>query len=248
MKKIISSFLLIIFSTSLFGNIESTRNVLDYFCHSNSETLKVYDKLTSDCSDFAQKSEKWDFDKLLAAVEYSAEKHKGQQRKNPEKTPYIYHPLSVTYLLWETGKIRSLNVLIAALLHDTLEDTDATEEEILEKFGSRVLYTVKEVTNAPDLSSYENKVLQVQKAPNLSLDGQLVKLADRVHNITDLSENPPATWTPEQVDAYHEWGKRLLEVLIGTNQGLEQRLQHLLMARTTKNITQATALGLIQKN
>ena len=148
-------------------------------------------------------------------------------RKDPDQTPYIIHPIGVAGLLWNVGEVRSIDVLIAAVLHDTLEDTDATEEEIEALFGPRVLYTVKEVTNDPSISGEENKLRQIEHAPHMSLDGKLVKLADRVYNVSDLSLPPPA-WTKEKVDAYYSWGQKLLDVLPGTNTALEKKLQFMI--------------------
>ena len=120
--------------------------------------------------------------------------------------------------------MRSLNVLISALLHDTLEDTDATPEEIESLFGRRVRETVEELTNNPSMSGEENKQRQVDHAPSLSLNAQLVKLADRLYNIRDL-RNPPPTWNREKVTAYLNWGYKLLRALRGTNAYLENALE-----------------------
>lgn len=170
-------------------------------------------------------SENWQFEKLLEAATFSAEKHLLQVRKDAEATPYIIHPLGVAELLWDTGRIRSTNVLIAALLHDTLEDTETTEEEIEERFGPRVLYTVKEVTNDPALSSEENKQRQVDHASLMTLDGQLVKLADRLYNVRDTNISPPPSWTEEKCESYRLWGKKLLKAFGGANRALEKALE-----------------------
>ena len=109
-------------------------------------------------------------------------------------------------------------------MHDTLEDTDANCEEIERLFGSRVRETVEELTNDPSLSTLENKQRQVDHAPFLSLNGQLVKLADRLYNVRDL-RNPPPSWDAAYVLQYVEWGQKLLNALRGTNEQLEKALQ-----------------------
>ncbi len=237
---IISVFLLGSYS---FADVHSTREVLSSQSSDNEKVLEVYDRVAQSWSEYQQSHKgQWDFEKLLKAVEFAAEKHEGQVRKDAEKTPYIIHPIGVAELVWDVGDIRSVNVLVSALLHDTLEDTNATEEEIEALFGSRVLYTVEEVTNDPDLSSQENKERQVAHAPTMSLDGQLVKLADRLHNVRDLG-SPPPSWSEEQVDGYYGWGAKLLAVLRGTNQGLEGALEELIDSYNLDSDPAATFLA-----
>ncbi|MDF2550438.1 MAG: guanosine-3,5-bis(diphosphate) 3-pyrophosphohydrolase [Chlamydiales bacterium] len=119
--------------------------------------------------------------------------------------------------------MRSVNVLAASLLHDILEDTETTTEEFISNFGNRIYQTVMEVTNDPKLSSDENKQRQVDHAPSMSLDAQLVKLADRLYNIQDL-RNPPPSWDSLKVQQYLQWGDKLLKALPGTNEELERAL------------------------
>lgn len=154
---------------------------------------------------------------LIDAVSFASEKHEGQKRKDAAATPYIIHPLQVCRNLWEIGGIRNANILIAALLHDTLEDTDTTEDEIARRFSPRIAEIVKEITEP-------NKEKQMQHAPYLSQDARLVKLADRLANITDLSV-PPPSWPEEKVKEYYGWGAKLLHALRGTNAPLEKALE-----------------------
>ncbi len=208
-----------------FADVHSTREVLRSYSSNNPKVLQVYDRVTKSWVEYVALHEgQWDLEKLLKAVEFAAEKHEGQVRKDKEKTPYIVHPIGVSELLWDIGSVRSVNVLTSALLHDTLEDTDATEAEIEPLFGDRALYTVREVSNDPNLSGEENKQRQIDHAPMMSLDGQLVKLADRLYNVRDL-DPPPPSWSDEKVDGYYAWGEKLLFALRGTNSGLENALQ-----------------------
>ena len=212
------------FGSPLFGDITSTRKILSDCCLNNSDVLNAYDGITKSCDEYNNNSdEQWNFEKLLKAIEFAAKKHQGQVRKDIKSTPYIIHPIGVADLLWRVGNIRSINVLTSAILHDTLEDTNAKESEINILFGPRVLYTVKEVTNDSNLSSAENKQRQVNHAPNMSLDGQLVKLADRLYNVMDL-KNPPSNWSVDKINGYYEWGDKLLKSLKGTNASLESEL------------------------
>lgn len=230
--------LAVFLSSVVMADVSSTREVLRKYSENNPAVLEVYDEAVASWIEYGKcAGERWDINKLLVAVEFAAKKHKGQVRKDAAKTPYIIHPIGVANLLWQTGNIRSVNVLTAALLHDTLEDTDATEVEVEELFGPRVLYTVKEVTNDPNLSGMENKKLQVEHAPTMSLDGQLVKLADRVYNVGDL-KNPPPSWSKEKIDEYYGWGEKLLNALPGTNAGLELSLEEKINAH--RGITKTT--------
>ncbi len=227
LTKIITS-ILICFNICVFADSTSTRAVLSENCSGNQDVLETYDRVAASWEAFAQEHEgEWNIDKLLLAVEYAAQKHKGQVRKDALQTPYIIHPLGVAELAWNPGGVRSVNVLTAALLHDTLEDTDATPNEIEALFGKRVLTTVQEVSNDPNLSTQENKQRQIDHAPTLSLNGQIVKLADRTYNVRDLFF-PPPSWTQEQVNGYILWGEKLLKALRGTNQGLENRLEKMI--------------------
>ena len=165
----------------------------------------------------------FDTERLILAIIYGAEKHHGQTRKDAEATPYIIHPLQVCNNLWEIGHIRNPNILISAILHDTLEDTSATENEIQKFFGSRVCETIKEVTNDPNLATDENKQRQIDHVPLMSQDARLVKLADRLANIVDLRA-PPPSWNAEKIEGYFTWGQKLLTALKGTNAYLEAAL------------------------
>lgn len=204
--------------------IEEARSVVARQASNNADVLKMYDAVVNLWSGHE------DFDLLLQAIVFSAKKHEGQTRKDILLTPYIIHPMGVARILWEEGNVRSTNVLIAALLHDTLEDTDASAKEIESLFGKRVRKTVEELTNDPDLSTEKNKQRQIDHAPFLSLNAQLVKLADRLYNIRDL-RNPPPNWTPEKVEGYLNWGKKLLKALHGTNASLEQALKQEITAQ-----------------
>ena len=224
-----------------FADVKSTRKALSHYCTNNPKTLKKYDQITKSWTAYEkQKNGEWDLEKLLKAVEYAAEKHETQIRKDAQKTPYIIHPIGVTQLLWDIGNIHDIDILAAGLLHDTLEDTDASEAEIQALFGKRVLSIVKEVTNDPNLSGEENKQRQIDHAPTMSIEGKLVKLADRLYNVKDL-ENPPPSWSDDKIDQYYNWGKKLLVALKDTNQALEIALDHLLQSKwqLEKNI-QAT--------
>src|SRR6186713_1252036 len=105
---------------------------------------------------------------LLAAIEFASRKHSTQRRKDADASPYINHPIAVTHLLADTGGITDLVTLMAAVLHDTVEDTKTTAEELEAQFGRTVRKVVEEVTDDKALAPAVRKQRQVDHAPHLS--------------------------------------------------------------------------------
>ena len=161
---------------------------------------------------------------LLNAIEFAAMKHRDQRRKDPFGTPYINHPIGVASLIANIGGVEDVKVLQAAILHDTVEDTNTTFEEIEENFGLEVRNIVAEVTDNKSLSKVDRKKKQVINAPNKSTGAKIVKLADKLHNLTDLLNNPPKSWTTEYIHGYFVWCYFVVAGLRGTNIGLEKAL------------------------
>ena len=139
---------------------------------------------------------------LLEAIRFSAEKHRNQRRKDSEQSPYINHPIEVTQLLWEVGGVRDIDVLLAAVLHDTVEDTDTRPEEIRERFGVQVLSFVMEVTDDKSLPKAKRKRLQIENAAHKSYGAKLIKLADKSCNVRNLVTMPPKDWSLERRQEY----------------------------------------------
>ena len=134
-------------------------------------------------------------DTLLRALEFSARKHIKCRRKNAEATPYINHPIEVAQLLSSVGEVDDLTTLLGAVLHDTIEDTETEPSEIEEMFGREVRDVVMEVSDDKKLLKADRKRLQVEHAPHLSRRAQQVKLADKIMNVRDVTENPPSHWS-----------------------------------------------------
>ncbi|XP_028433279.1 guanosine-3',5'-bis(diphosphate) 3'-pyrophosphohydrolase MESH1-like [Perca flavescens] len=168
---------------------------------------------------------------LLETIHFAAEKHRNQRRKDPEETPYINHPIGVARILSYEGGITDIEVLQAALLHDTVEDTDTTPAEIEAKFGPIVARIVQEVTDDKTLPKHERKRMQVEHAPHCSGQAKLVKLADKLYNLRDLNRCTPAGWTAERVQEYFVWACEVVKGLKGTNSALEARLEELFRQR-----------------
>jgi GTP diphosphokinase / guanosine-3',5'-bis(diphosphate) 3'-diphosphatase len=152
---------------------------------------------------------------LLKALDFAARKHRDQRRKDPEASPYINHPIALAEVLVNEGGVTDIEVLCAALLHDTVEDTATTPGEIGAAFGERIARIVGEVTDDQDLPKAERKRLQIEHAPGLSREAKLVKLADKVCNLRDVAERPPASWDLARRREYFDWAKRVVDGLRG---------------------------------
>jgi guanosine-3',5'-bis(diphosphate) 3'-pyrophosphohydrolase len=158
---------------------------------------------------------------LISAAAFAAQKHRTQRRKDAEASPYINHPIALAHVLASEGGIEDVHVLAAALLHDTIEDTATTAEELLEAFGETIAALVLEVTDDKTLHKDERKRLQVEHAPHLSPGAKLVKLADKICNLRDIRNAPPADWSLERRREYFDWARRVVEGLRGTHSRLE---------------------------
>lgn len=166
--------------------------------------------------------------KLLQAARFAAIKHVKQKRKGNDEAPYINHPLEVANLLANVGKIDNYDVLIAAILHDTVEDTETTREEIAEKFGETVAKMVMEVTDDKSLPKAVRKQKQIEHAPHLSHGAKQIKLGDKISNIRDVVENPPDGWSEQRRREYVEWGEKVVNGLRGANADLEEHFDELI--------------------
>jgi guanosine-3',5'-bis(diphosphate) 3'-pyrophosphohydrolase len=151
--------------------------------------------------------------KILEAAFFAARKHTHQRRKNIEDIPYINHPLEVADLLSSAGGITDEDILCAALLHDTVEDTGTRIWEIESLFGPVVAGYVTEVSDDKSLPKEERKRRQVQHAGSLSPGATLIKLADRISNLRSITAEPPKGWTTGRQLEYFRWSKEVFENL-----------------------------------
>lgn len=168
---------------------------------------------------------------LLKAVAFAACKHKDQRRKDADASPYINHPIALATVLREEGEIADLNVLAAALLHDTIEDTETTYEEIRGQFGDEIANVVSEVTDTKWLAKTARKRLQISKAAKATEGAKLVKLADKICNVRDIIASPPADWSVDRKREYFDWAKAVVDQIRGTNAKLERRFDQLYRQR-----------------
>jgi len=210
--------------------IYRTRQLLANTSENNSQVLHLFNEMLDIWLDYFLKSdEEQKIVSLLSAIEFAAIAHQGQTRKDKDRTPYILHPLTVCFNVWNEGRIKNPDVLIAALLHDTVEDNiSVTFKDIFELFGEHISKFVEELSNDRNLSSAENKQRQIDKARSMSIDVKAIKLADRLANIRDLLSNPPVDWGKMKLDEYFGWGHKLLAAMRGTSIGLETALEEVL--------------------
>ena len=160
---------------------------------------------------------------LLRALHFAADKHRDQRRKGADASPYINHPIEVAELLARVGGVDDLATLRAAVLHDTVEDTEATLEELDAQFGAGVAALVAEVSDDKRLPKQERKRLQVERARRLSRAAKEIKLADKICNVRDVQSDPPAKWSVQRRLEYLDWTAEVVEGCRGANAALERR-------------------------
>lgn len=160
---------------------------------------------------------------LLKAFHFAAYKHQHQRRKNQAASPYINHLIEVAELLWEIGNVRDLDTIVAGILHDTIEDTDTPPEELEIRFGPKIRRIVEEVTDDKRLPKETRKQLQIEHAGEASWEARQVKLADKICNVNDLIDSPPADWSLQRCLDYVDWAEHVIRGLRGTNALLEQQ-------------------------
>jgi len=171
---------------------------------------------------------------LLEAVHFAADRHRDQRRKGNDASPYINHPIAVAEVLARVGGVDDLVTLQAAVLHDTVEDTKTQPEEIEARFGRQVRNVVCEVTDDKCRPKQERKDLQIEHAPQLSPQAKHVKLGDKICNVIDLTENPPADWQVDRRREYFDWTERVVRGCRGTNTALEARYDEVLATARTR--------------
>ena len=171
--------------------------------------------------------------KVFQALAFAAHKHRDQRRKDEDASPYINHPIALADILVNEGGVTDHVALCAAILHDTIEDTETTYEELVVAFGREIADVVAEVTDDKSLDKAERKLLQIEHAANASPRAKLVKLADKTCNLRDLATTPPADWSDERRREYFDWAKKVVAGVRGTNAALETAFDTAASAQTS---------------
>jgi guanosine-3',5'-bis(diphosphate) 3'-pyrophosphohydrolase len=170
---------------------------------------------------------------LIKAISFAAEKHRNQRRKDAHASPYINHPIALADVLANEGNVTDINVLCAAILHDTIEDTDTTAAELEDRFGRRIMGIVREVTDDKSLDKQVRKQLQIEHAAQASPEAKLVKLADKICNLRDIISAPPADWPHKRKRDYFDWAAQVVANIRGIHPRLEAAFDKL-YARTAE--------------
>jgi guanosine-3',5'-bis(diphosphate) 3'-pyrophosphohydrolase len=161
---------------------------------------------------------------VTEALHFAAEKHAGQRRKGASAEPYVNHVAEVACLLAQATRGTDANLVAAGLLHDVVEDTGATRDDIANTFGDDVASLVMEVTDDKSLPKPERKRLQVVHAPTKSARAKLIKLADKTSNLRAIAESPPANWDTKRCEDYLDWAQDVAAGLRGVSAELEAKL------------------------
>jgi len=162
-----------------------------------------------------------DLKRLLKALTFAAHKHRDQRRKDVESSPYINHPIALANILCNEGHVTDVNVICAALLHDTVEDTDTTPEELGREFGGEIRGMVMDVTDDKTLEKAARKQRQIEHAAHISDQAKLVKLADKTSNLRDMASNPPTDWDLQRRREYFDWATAVIERVRGVHGPME---------------------------
>uniref|UniRef100_A0A0M3HVT9 Guanosine-3',5'-bis(diphosphate) 3'-pyrophosphohydrolase MESH1 n=2 Tax=Ascaris TaxID=6251 RepID=A0A0M3HVT9_ASCLU len=165
---------------------------------------------------------------IVKASDFAARKHRHQRRKDRQQTPYINHPIGVAYILTNEAKVCDPSTIAAAILHDTVEDTDTTLDEIREIFGQEIHDIVAECCDDKTQPREVRKQAQIDNASKHSHKAKLVHLADKLYNLRDLERGTPVGWDGNRVREYFVWSKAVVTQLKGTNEALELALDEII--------------------
>ena len=158
--------------------------------------------------------------RLADAFDFAAQAHTRQTRKGARAEPYVNHVADVASRVARSPRA-DVETVLAALLHDTVEDTDTTLDDITARFGPEVAGYVAEVSDDKSLPKEQRKRLQVQHAPGTSDAAKRIKLADKASNLAALAESPPHGWNAARKRAYLDWAREVVAGLRGVDPVLE---------------------------
>ena len=158
---------------------------------------------------------------LVRAIAFASEKHSTQRRKDAAESPYINHPIALVDVLANEGNVTDIDTLCAAALHDTIEDTATTADELKSIFGEKITAIVLDLTDDKSLPKHVRKEKQIEHAPHCSPEAKVVKLADKICNLRNILAAPPADWSAERKQEYFDWAAKVVDGVRGIHSGLE---------------------------
>ena len=162
-----------------------------------------------------------DLNFIVKALSFAAQKHRDHRRKDEVASPYINHPIGLVSVLVNEGNVTDADVIVAAILHDTVEDTDTSIEEIETIFGRLIADIVGELTDDKRLRKEKRKQQQIDNAAHASDQAKQVKLADKICNLRDMCSAPPAGWDLDRRSEYFDWSRAVIDQIRGTHGQLE---------------------------
>lgn len=171
---------------------------------------------------------------VVQAAHFAADKHRDQRRKGVRNTPYINHPLEVANRLSDIGGVDDPVVLAAAILHDTIEDTDTTRAELARVFGNDIAALVAELTDEPGLTWQQRKRQEIDHAPHLSFRAKMIKIVDKMCNVSDTITNPPGEWTLSRRRDYLEFAELVADGCRGANPALDEEFDRVMAGAREK--------------
>jgi (p)ppGpp synthase/HD superfamily hydrolase len=171
--------------------------------------------------------------RVLSAAMFAADKHSAQRRKGAAAEPYINHLIEVAELVSAASAEPDTELVIAALLHDSIEDAGVTKEELTERFGAEVAHLVVELTDDKTLLKPERKRLQIVNAPRKSVRAQAIKLADKISNLRAIRNSPPVGWTEERKAEYFAWAQRVVDGLTAPNPVLKTEFDRMMSRQSS---------------
>jgi (p)ppGpp synthase/HD superfamily hydrolase len=167
---------------------------------------------------------------VLKAADAAARWHVHQRRKGAAKEPYINHLLEVASLVAEATEGKDPNLVVAALLHDAIEDCEVPHELIADAFGTDVADLVMEVTDDKTLPKELRKKIQIETAHQKTHRAKILKLADKTSNLRTFVTSPAADWSVRQKIEYIEFARKVVAGLGDVNDYLEKRLKEAVRA------------------
>ncbi len=159
---------------------------------------------------------------LVRAMGFAARKHREQKRKGEAGEPYVNHVIDVTLRVSDATGGEDILAILGAILHDILEDTCTTEEELTREFGPQVTSLVGELTDDKSLPRATRKQIQVETVSSKSRRAKMIKLADKTSNLISIIESPPRDWDISRRKEYFEWAHNVVLGCRGSNARLEE--------------------------
>ena len=150
---------------------------------------------------------------VMRAVDFAARQHAQQRRKGEAGEPYVNHLTEVARLVSEATEGSDPIAVMAAVLHDTVEDTGISSSELAAAFGPQVAGLVAEVTDDKSLEKSERKRLQIEHAAHISPQAKLIKIADKISNVRSIRSSPPP-WGHDRKRAYLDWAREVVDACV----------------------------------